>query len=88
MLNVLSLFDGGSTGKVALEDLGLKVNQDFIYYSSEIDKNAIKCSEDNHPNQIIRLGDVTKINYNNGIITYEDLYSKEIKSLNVGKIDF
>lgn len=43
MLNVLSLFDGGSTGKVALKDIGLKVNQDFNYYASEIDKNAIKC---------------------------------------------
>ena len=42
MLNVLSLFDGGSTGKVALEDIGLKINEDFNYYASEIDKNAIK----------------------------------------------
>lgn len=85
--NVLSLFDGGSTGKVALEDIGLKINQDFNYYASEIDKNAIKCSEDNHPNQITRLGDVTKIKYDNGIIFYEDLNTKESKQVNVGKID-
>lgn len=87
MLNVLSLFDGGSTGKVALEDIGLKVNQDFNYYASEIDKNAIKCSEDNHPNEITRLGDVTKIRYENGILFYEDLNTKEAKQIDVGKID-
>jgi len=87
LLKVLSLFDGGSTGLVALEDIGLKANVDFIYYSSEIDKNAIKCSEDNHPNKIIRLGDVNKITYNNGIITYEDISTKELKEIDVGQID-
>lgn len=85
--NVLSIFDGGSTGKVALEDLGLIVGKDFNYFSSEIDKNAIKCSEDNHKDQIIRLGDVTKIQYNSGVILYEDFNTKEMKTLDVGKID-
>lgn len=56
-MNVLSLFDGISCGMVALERLGVKVGK---YYSSEIDKDAIKISEKNYKN-IIRLGDVTKI---------------------------
>ena len=38
-MNVLSLFDGISCGMIALEKIGVKVNN---YYSCEIDKNAIK----------------------------------------------
>ena len=58
-LNVLSLFDGMSCGRIALERLGIKVDN---YYSSEIDKYAMKVSEANYPD-IIQIGDVTKINY-------------------------
>lgn len=58
-MNVLSLFDGMSCGRIALERAGLPVTN---YYSSEIDKYAIKVSEDNYPD-IIRLGDITKVNY-------------------------
>jgi DNA (cytosine-5)-methyltransferase 3A len=53
---VLSLFDGISGARVALERAGIKVDK---YYSSEIDKYAIQVSQKNYPN-IIRLGDVTK----------------------------
>ncbi len=53
-LNVLSLFDGISCGKVAIERAGFKINQ---YYASEIDKPAIEVSKDNHP-EIIRMGDI------------------------------
>ena len=70
MINVLSLFDGISIGKVALDRLGLSSKQ-YTYYSSEIDKNAIKCSEANHSNQIIRLGDVTKLSYKDGQLISE-----------------
>lgn len=80
ILNVLSLFDGISVGKVALDRLGLKVGKDYRYYASEIDKDALKCSEANHPNQISRLGDVTKLSYKNGILT------SELGSIKVGKI--
>lgn len=55
-MNVLSLFDGMSCGKLALEKAGFEIDN---YYSSEIDKYAIKVSEANNPD-IIRLGDVTK----------------------------
>lgn len=51
---VLSLFDGISCGRVALERAGIKVSQ---YYASEIDKHAIEISKKNHPD-IIHLGDV------------------------------
>lgn len=55
-MNVLSLFDGISCGRVALERAGIKVDK---YYASEIDKYAIQVSQKNYPD-IIQLGDVTK----------------------------
>lgn len=57
-INVLSLFDGMSCGRIALERVGIKVNN---YLASEIKKTAIRCSLDNYPT-IIHLGDITKIN--------------------------
>lgn len=53
-MNVLSLFDGMSCGRLALERAGIKVDN---YYASEIDKYAQIVSEKNYPN-IIRLGSV------------------------------
>tara|TARA_R110002050_G_scaffold143703_1_gene268967 strand:- start:2011 stop:3261 length:1251 start_codon:yes stop_codon:yes gene_type:complete len=58
-MNILSLFDGMSCGRIALDRLGIKVDN---YYSSEIDKYAMKVSEANYPD-IIQIGDVTKMNY-------------------------
>jgi len=55
-MTVLSLFDGMSCGRIALERAGIKVDK---YYASEIDKYAEKISESNY-SDIIRLGDVTK----------------------------
>lgn len=57
-MKILSLFDGISCGRVALEKAGIKVDK---YYASEIDKNAILVSEYNYPD-IIRLGDVRNVN--------------------------
>lgn len=56
-MNVLSLFDGISTGRYCLDQAGIKVDN---YFSSEINPSAIKISEKNYPD-IIRLGDVSKI---------------------------
>lgn len=56
-LNVLSLFDGMSCGQIALERVGIKVNN---YFASEIDKYAIQVAKHNYPN-IQHIGDVTKI---------------------------
>lgn len=55
-MNVLSLFDGKSSGYTALELAGIPVTN---YYSAEIDKYAIQVSQVIHPYQY-RLGDVTK----------------------------
>ena len=53
-MRVLSLFDGISCGKVALDRAGIPVTE---YYASEIDKYAITVSKANHPT-IHHLGDV------------------------------
>jgi len=55
--NVLSVFDGHSGLMISLETAGFAVG---TYYSSEIDKHAIKASQSCYPN-IIRLGDVRNI---------------------------
>jgi DNA (cytosine-5)-methyltransferase 3A len=56
-MNVLSLFDGMSCGRIALDRLGIKVDN---YYASEIDKYAIQVSQANYPD-IIQVGDVTEL---------------------------
>jgi hypothetical protein len=58
-MNVLSLFDGMSCGRIALSIAGLTVDK---YYSSEIKKHAIKVADRHYPQDSkYRLGDVTKI---------------------------
>ena len=57
---VLSLFDGISCGRIALERAGIKVDK---YYASEIDKNAIQISKNNYKD-IIQLGDINDIDEN------------------------
>jgi DNA-cytosine methyltransferase len=56
-LNVLSLFDGMSCGQIALERVGIKVNN---YFASEIDKYAIQVAKHNYPN-MQHIGDVTQV---------------------------
>ncbi len=46
-MNVLSLFDGMSCGQIALDKLGIKVDN---YFASEIDKYAIQVTQSNYPN--------------------------------------
>lgn len=55
-MRVLSLFDGISCGRVALERAGIPVE---AYYAAEIDPPAIQISRNNYPD-IVQLGDVTK----------------------------
>ena len=57
-MKVLSLFDGISCARVALERAGIPVE---AYYASEIDKYAIQISQKNWPD-IIRFGDVRTFN--------------------------
>ena len=53
-MKVLSLFDGMSCGRIALDQLGIPVE---TYYASEIDKYAIQVSQANYPD-IIQVGDI------------------------------
>ena len=55
-MNVLSLFDGMSCGRIALRELGIEPEH---YYAREIDKFAISQTRLNFPDTI-HLGDVTK----------------------------
>lgn len=65
-MKVLSLFDGISCARVALERAGIPVE---AYYASEIDKYAIQISKKNYPD-IVQVGGVKEFNafhFNNGI---------------------
>lgn len=55
-MNVLSLFDGMSCGRIALDRAGINVTN---YYASELDKYAIQVTQANWP-ETVQLGDVIK----------------------------
>ena len=76
-MRILSLFDGISCGRIALERNGIEVDK---YYASEIDKYAIQVTQKNYPNTI-QVGDVAKLSYENGILETE--YTMQ----DVGRID-
>jgi len=58
-IEVLSLFDGMSCGRIALDRADIKVKN---YYSSEIKDYAIKVANNNYPqDKKNRLGDITTI---------------------------
>lgn len=67
-ITVLSLFDGMSCGRIALEKLGYT---NITYYASEIDKYAMQVSSHNYPD-IIHIGDVSKVSYHDGILYTEN----------------
>jgi len=56
-MKVLSLFDGMSCGRIALDQLGIPVEK---YYASEIDKYAIQVSQANYP-EIVQVGDICNL---------------------------
>lgn len=56
-MKILSLFDGISCARVALDRAGILVEK---YYASEIDKYAISISQKNYPD-IIQIGDVKQV---------------------------
>ena len=76
-MNVLSLCDGISCLRIALQRGGHKVDK---YFASEIKKNAIKCSKDNW-DDIIQVGDVRNLHFKCGY-----LYNDSTKWY-VGKFD-
>jgi len=51
---ILSCFDGMSCGQIAFERVGIKVDK---YYASEIDKYAMKVTQENYPDTI-QLGSI------------------------------
>lgn len=58
-LTVLSLFDGISCGRLALQRAGIPVEK---YFACEIKPDAIKVAMDNFPDTI-QLGDVRNVNF-------------------------
>tara|TARA_R110000764_G_scaffold65919_2_gene137704 strand:+ start:76 stop:1206 length:1131 start_codon:yes stop_codon:yes gene_type:complete len=55
-MKVLSLFDGMSCGRIALDSAGINVTS---YHASELDKYAIQVTQANWP-ETVQLGDVTQ----------------------------
>ena len=66
-MNILSLFDGISCARIALDNLGFKVDS---YYASEIDKYAISVSKNNYLD-ITHLGDI------------KDIYAKDLPKIDL-----
>jgi DNA (cytosine-5)-methyltransferase 3A len=58
-MKVISLFDGISCGRVALDRAGIEIEK---YVAFEIDKNAIAISKKNYPD-IVHCGDVTTADF-------------------------
>lgn len=83
-MNVLSLFDGMSCARIALERAGITVTN---YFASEIDKYAIQVSKANWPD-IKHVGSVTslEITFNEGYTTILNYISGETFTFK-GKID-
>ncbi|BEG98130.1 DNA cytosine methyltransferase [Bacteroides sedimenti] len=67
-LTVLSLFDGMSCCRIALERAGIQVSK---YFASEIKDIAIKVTRHNYPDTI-HIGDVTKVSFKDGILHTEN----------------
>lgn len=61
---VLSLCDGMSCGRIALERAGIKADK---YFAAEIKEIGIKVTQDNYPDTI-QVGDVNEISYKNGVL--------------------
>ena len=59
-MNILSLFDGISCGRVAFDRVNIDVDN---YYASEICEHSIRISKKNYPD-IIHIGDVRHVNGN------------------------
>jgi len=58
-MNILSLFDGLSCGRIALDRIGIPIDN---YFSSEIKEAALVVANHNYPQDTKnRLGDITKI---------------------------
>ncbi|ALJ00751.1 DNA cytosine methyltransferase [Rufibacter tibetensis] len=80
-MNVLSLFDGISCGRLALQSSGIKINR---YFASEIDSAAIHVSKKNFPDTI-HIGDVSKVSFKDGrLITETGTFDTGLIDLVIG----
>lgn len=66
-VEVLSLFDGMSCARLALDRAGVPVAG---YYASEIDRDAIVVASRNHPADT-RIGDVKSVSYADGTLRWD-----------------
>ncbi len=82
-MKILSLFDGISCARVALERAGIEVDQ---YYASEIDQYAISISKKNWPNNM-QLGDVSNIIVIGGILRIDKKENLDIPITNSTNFD-
>ena len=82
-MKVLSLFDGISCGRVALDRAGIPVD---VYYASEIDKQAIQISRKNYPD-IIQLGDIKDLRMSEEELNYTLHYGKKDDWIETDGID-
>jgi len=80
-MNVLSFFDGMSCGQIALDKLGIKVDN---YFAAEIDKYAIQVTQKNYPNTI-QIGSVTDVYYQEGTLVFGDphLHQRGLANVNI-----
>jgi len=69
-MKILSLFDGISCARVALERAGVPVE---AYYASEVDKYAMQISAKNYPD-IVQMGSVTEVAWDTPSPTNEPIY--------------
>ena len=76
-MKVLSLCDGMSIAHIALDRIGMHVDE---YYAAEIKPVALKVTRENYPGTI-HIGDVNKVKYKGGILYTEN------GNYNVGHID-
>ncbi len=56
-VEVLSMYDGMSCGRIALDKLGVNVT---AYYATEIDKYAVQTTQHNFP-ETVQLGDAFQV---------------------------
>lgn len=75
-INVVSLFNGHSGGNISLDEAGITYKN---YYSSEVDKHALKMEKHLYPNNI-QMGNVKNVYYKDGVLTTDN------GIFNVGKI--
>ena len=76
-MKILSLCDGMSIAHIALDKIGMPVDE---YYAAEIKPIALKVTKENYP-ETIHIGDVNKVRYKGGILYTEN------GNYNVGHID-